>query len=125
VLVGVKKKMGLKDKLSELGVNKRTAPAASILIPLKSILYLYAVTLMVDKLGPLQIQILGLSVYAVFTEGTGWAIGIMANSIAENVVGMKSFVDKFLFKTISDITYILLQVGLAMILFLVLAIIFK
>ncbi|KKR01673.1 MAG: hypothetical protein UT24_C0003G0080 [Candidatus Woesebacteria bacterium GW2011_GWB1_39_12] len=116
--------MGLKEKLVEYGVTKRTAPAAAILIPIKSLLFMYAVTFMVDKLGPLQIQVLGLSVYALFTEGTGWFISIVGNDIAKNLFGMSNLVDKFLFRTISDISYILIQVALAAVFFIILQIIF-
>lgn len=116
--------MGFKEKLVELGVNRRSAPAAAILIPIKSLLFMYAVTFMVDKLGPLQIQALGLSMYALFTEGTGWFLGIISNSIAKDLFGMSNLVDKFLFRTIADISYILLQVALAAVFFIVLQIIF-
>ena len=116
--------MGLRDKLAELGVNKQTAPAATILIPVKSLLFMFAVTFMVDKLGPIQIQLFGLSMYALYTEGTGWIFGIIGNSIAKDLFGMSKFVDKFLFKTISDISYILMQVAGAAIFFIVLQLVF-
>lgn len=80
---------------------------------------------MVDKLGPIQIQVFGLSMYALFTEGTGWFLGIFANSIAQNLFGMRKLVDKFLFKTIADISYILLQVATATVFFIILAILFR
>jgi hypothetical protein len=79
---------------------------------------------MVDKLGPLQIQVFGLSMYALFTEGTGWFLGIFANSIAKDLFGLTKFVDKFLFKTIADISYILMQVALAAVFFIILQILF-
>lgn len=116
--------MGFKETLADLGVTKRTAPAAAVLIPLKSLMYLFAVSFMVEKLGPIQIQVLGLSLYAIFVEGTGWFLGIIANDIAKGLFGMTKFVDKFLFKTVADLSFILLQVALATIFFIVLQIIF-
>jgi hypothetical protein len=116
--------MGLSERLRELGVNKRNAPVASILLPVKALLFMYAVTFMVEKLGPIQIQALGISLYAFYTEGSGWLIGIIANSVANNLFGMERLVEKFLFKTVSDILYITMQVAGATIFFIILAMLF-
>jgi hypothetical protein len=116
--------LSFRKKLEEYGVSKRNAPVAALLLPMKAVLYLVAVSFMVNKLGPIQIQMIGISMYALYTEGTGWFLAIISNDMANKIVGLEKLTDKLLFKVISDVIYVILQVAGSAVFFLLLILVF-
>jgi hypothetical protein len=116
--------LSLREKLEEYGISKSNAPLAVLLLPMKAVLYLVAVSFMVNKLGPIQIQVVGISMYALYTEGTGWFLAIVSNDMANRIVGLEKLMDKLLFKIISDVIYIILQVAGSAVFFLVVILVF-
>ena len=114
----------LMKKLEEYGISRSNAPLAALLLPMKAVLYLVAVSFMVNKLGPIQIQVMGISTYAMYTEGTDWFLAILSNDMANKIVGLEKLMDKLLFKVISDVIYIILQVAGSAVFFMVLILVF-
>jgi len=116
--------LSLMKKLEEYGISRSNAPLAALLLPMKAVLYLVAVSFMVNKLGPIQVQVMGISTYALYTEGTGWFLAILSNDMANKIVGLEKLMDKLLFKVISDVIYIILQVAGSAVFFMVLILVF-